>query len=69
MKKALFFIVLLFLFSCSSDNSNIRVELSKSTSNLVEGVKVYAGYGFTIFEIEIDNVKYLANSQGGIIKK
>lgn len=67
MKKVLMVFVALLFVGCS--NSNARVELSSGSSDLVGGVKRYAGYSFTIYEIEIDGVQYLANSQGGIVKK
>ena len=56
------------LLGSGCDNANTRVELSKATSDLREGVKVYAGYSFSIYRINIDGVNYLANSQGGIVR-
>ena len=58
-------VVMLFLVGCS--NSNISPELSKADSALASGTKVYAGYSFSIYRIEVDGVTYLVNSQGGIV--
>lgn len=69
MKKIFMLIVVscILLFSCS--NSNLRVDLSKGDTALVPGTKIYAGYDFSIWRIRINNVPYLVNSKGGIIKE
>lgn len=55
----------LFLVGCS--NSNITTELSNANSALVSGTRVYAGYSFSVYRIEVEGSIYLVNSQGGIV--
>ena len=68
MKKMLIlFAVIGSLLACG-DNANTKVEVSNATSKLVDGVKVYSGFSFTLYAICIDSVEYVANSKGGLVK-
>lgn len=58
-------VAMLFIVGCS--NSNLKTELSGGNSALVRGTKVYAGYSFSVYRIDVDGVTYLVNSQGGIV--
>ena len=68
MKKLVFLIVAIILLG-SCGNANMKVELSKADSNLVPATKVYAGYSFVIYRMEINGIIYLVNSEGGIVKE
>jgi hypothetical protein len=59
------------LTSACSDNANLSLQLSQATSvaDKLTGVIIYSGYSFQIVRVEINGVKYLCNTKGGIIRE
>lgn len=64
MKPIHYVILAMLVFLCGCEASSTYSEAEKPN-----GTVLYRGYDFKITRIEINGVKYLANSKGGIIKE
>jgi len=69
MKKVIILIAVCLLFSCGTPNMAIQLSKADDDLSATTATKVYAGYDFAVFRLKINNVIYLVNSEGGIIKE
>ena len=67
MKYFLVFIMLM-MAGCSNENLNHQLSQASSRANEINGVILYSGFSFQLHMIEIDGVKYIANTKGGLVK-
>lgn len=68
MKKLLFIAILL---SGCGDNNELAVHLDNSTEpdEQVKATRLFSGFSWQIFRMEIKGKSYIVNSAGGIVEE